>query len=122
MSIFTFYKQMHNYKKGYKAALSGDFESAISFFNKAYLFSFDFKTQSENSSWYHLCLALKSIEANNLNQAKESFNEFTSVHKTYVDFCKTTPGIGTEVRYNTWFNSINNFMNLYQKQFNQLKD
>ncbi len=47
MSIFTFYKQMSNYKKGYKAALSGDFASAISFFNKAYLFSFDFKTNAK---------------------------------------------------------------------------
>jgi tetratricopeptide (TPR) repeat protein len=106
MGFFSNLKSVKPSKKGRKAALKGDFEQAIKYFDEAFILSQDLKTLCENKAWIHLCTAIKLSKEGNIPEGKKEYQEFESVHQTYVDECNRTPGIGTRTRYHTWVESI----------------
>jgi hypothetical protein len=122
MSFISSLKQIKLFKKGKKAALAGSFKEAILLFDKAYLLSSDLKSKYENITWLHLSKALQLERENNLLLAKEEYAEFNSAHRSYIEICKSTPGIGTETRYQTWLMGIKELLTLYQNKINLIKE
>jgi hypothetical protein len=121
MSFISSLKQIKLFKKGQKAAINGNFNEAILLFDKAYLLSSDLKSQFENITWLHLSKALQFEKENNLLMAKEEYKEFNSAHRSYIEICQSTPGIGTETRYQTWLMGIKELLTLYQNKINLFK-
>ena len=122
MSLLSTLKQIKLFKKGKKKAIAGNLNEAIRLFNEAYLLSSDLKSQCENLTWFHLCKALQLSKENNLLKGKEEYREFNSVHQSYIETCNSTPGIGTETRYQTWLMGIKELFTLYRNEINLLKE
>lgn len=120
MSFISTFKQIRLFKKGRKAAISGNLREAVLFLNKASQLSVDLKSKYENLTWLHLCEAIKYTKENNLLMSKQSYKEFKLVHQLYTETCNSTPGFGTETRYQVWLNGIKEMYRIYSLEISAL--
>ena len=109
------------YKKGIKEAIGGNFNEAISLFDKVFLYASDLKLQGEGLIWLHICKALKYAKGGDFISGKKEYQEYLFAIKDYIELCNLTPGIGTETRVNIWKNKIKEFLTIYYKQIDLLK-
>jgi|GEM_PF-3189742 len=106
MGFFSKLKSASTWKKGKKHADNGNFEKALVYFDDATRATTDERSVYEYRAWYYLSKALNCSKLNQINEAKEAFENFTEEVNSFKAACTNNPGLGSTMMFNTSYEAM----------------